>query len=150
MIIASELCFPSTRPGTCFTDGWAGGLERKILLHRDSNQCPLGYEPKILPVEPPGTHKHTHIHTHVHTHPRKHTHTHPHAHTHAYTHIHTRAHNIYSIINHSVLYRYILTLTKLSGKLEGWSLNVAMVTGSSLENGFTLNIALYERDTWWR
>ena len=24
-----------------------GGLERKILLHRDSNQCPLGYEPRL-------------------------------------------------------------------------------------------------------
>ena len=48
MIITSELCFPSTRPGTRFTDGWAGGLKRKILLHRDSNQCPLGYEPRTL------------------------------------------------------------------------------------------------------
>ena len=27
MNITSELCFPSTRPGTRFTDGWAGGLE---------------------------------------------------------------------------------------------------------------------------
>ena len=27
MTIASELCFPSTRPGTRFTDGWAGGLD---------------------------------------------------------------------------------------------------------------------------
>ena len=35
-----------------------------------------------------------------------------------------------------------LTLTKSSGRLEGGALNVAMVTGRFLGNGFTLNIAL--------
>ena len=55
---------PSTRPGTRFTDGWAGGLE--VLFHTeisllpwDLNQCPLGYEHH--------THTHTHSLTHSHT-----------------------------------------------------------------------------------
>ena len=39
---------PSTRPGTRFTDGWAGGLAGILVMFsscsgiRDSNQCPHG------------------------------------------------------------------------------------------------------------
>ena len=48
---------PSTRPGTHFTDGWAGGTFLKVfLLSWDSIQFPLGYEPRLHQLNHQGTH----------------------------------------------------------------------------------------------
>ena len=51
----------STRPGTHFTDGWAGVLVIFFLLLCDSNQCPLGYiNTRLYRLNHQGTHTHTH------------------------------------------------------------------------------------------
>ena len=96
---------PSTRPGTRFTDGWAGGtFHTEIsLLPWDLNQCPLGYEPRLHQLDHQGTHTHTHSLTHPLTNSHSLTLTHPLTNSHSLTHslTHTHSHSLTHSLTHT-------------------------------------------------